>query len=155
MGNLDGNLYGLGGYKDNVSKEWESKKGYYKLAFVESFDKMTDRDVDIRQEYAKDLIATYVKVPKSMVVFRKKSSTTSLASLDEVFYVKIGKSTVGKISIRVQRTFTQTTLSFVFQEKSIRDVASKHKKGMRTFGGKSKADTRQANRRNRKGKKKS
>lgn len=155
MGNLDGNLYGLGGYKNNTQKEWESRKGYYRLAFVESFNKMTDRDIDIRQEYAKDLIATYARVPKDMVVFRKKSSKTSLVSLDEVFYVKLGKSTVGKISIRVQRTFKEATLSFIFQEKRIRDVAKNHEKGIRGYAGKSKSDKRQANRRNRKNKKKS
>ncbi len=154
MGNLNGNLYGLGKYNNNTQKEWESRKGYYRLAFVESYNKMTTRDVEIRQEYAKDLIANYAKVPKDMVVFRKKSSKTSIVSLDEVFYVRIGKSTVGKISIRVQRTFSEATLSFIFQEKRIRDVAKTHEKGLRGYNGISKAKKRQANRGNRKNKKK-
>jgi len=154
MGNLNGNLYGLGSYKNNVSKEWQSKKGYYKLAFVETFNKMTERDIEIRQEYAKDLIATYIGVPKSMVTFRKRSTKTTIASLDEVFYVKVGKITVGKLSIRVQRTFSQTSLNLIFQEKRIRDVATSHKKGLRSYGGQTKSDKRQANRSSRKGKKK-
>lgn len=154
MGNLNGNLYGMGHYKDNVKKEWESNKGYYRLAFVETYNKMTTRDVEIRQEYAKDLISIYARVPKDMIVFRKKSSKTSLTSLDEVFYVKIGKSTVGKMSIRVQRTFREATLAFVFQEKRIRDIDSPKTRGMKGFKSKTKAQKRKGNRNNRKGKKK-
>lgn len=155
MSNLDGNLYGLGHYKDNRRKEWESNKGYYKLAFVETFDKMTERDIEVRQEYAKDLISTYMKVPKDLVSFRKKSSKTGIASLDEVFYVKVGTNTVGKISIRIQRTFKEATLGIVYQEKRIRDTyTAPAVRGHKGYTGRSKSDVRQANRRNRKGNKK-
>src|SRR5699024_8398407 len=94
------------GNNHTVKKQRQSYRGYYKLGFVEPYNGVSERDVEIRQEYAKDLISKYTGIPKNMIQFRKKSTNQTIVSLDEVFYVKTGKEILGKMSIRVQRMFT-------------------------------------------------
>ena len=153
MANQGGNLLGSGGNKDNIKKERKSHKGYYELAFVEGFSNMSDKDVDIRQEYGRDLISKYLNVPEDYITFRKKSSKNTMISVDEVFYVKVGTDTVGKLSIRVQKLFKEASLTFVFQEKAIRPKNHKKPTGMQGFTKKSKAEKRKTDRKGRKGKK--
>ena len=135
MGNSKGNLQALGkGSSNQIKKERQTNKGHYKLAFIEPFSGVTNRDVEIKQEYAKDLISKYVGYPKDMIKFRKKSAKQTVLSLDEVFYVKIGLETVGKVSIRVQRTFKANNMTIIYQEKKLRAPRkpTKKKKGSRT-----------------------
>lgn len=119
--NRTGNLMASGDGSNAVSKLKKSHKGYYKLAFVEPYDKMTERDIELRQEYAKGAISQYLKVPKEMITFRKKSTNQTIISLDEVFYVKRGVETIGKVSIRVQRLFSSNNMTIIFQIKAIRE----------------------------------
>ena len=153
MANHGGNLLGSGAYKDNIKKERQSHKGYYELAFVEAFNSMTEKDIDIRQGYAKDLISQYLSVPEEYITFRKKSEKKTLISIDEVFYVRVGTDTVGKLSIRVQQLFKDASMTFIFQEKALRPKNHKKPTGMQGFTNKTRADKRIRDRRGRKGKK--
>lgn len=108
--------------KGNHDKTYESRskstKGYYEMAFSEPFDRLSERDVEIRQEYAKDAIARYYGIHKNYIQFRKKDSTTSGVNLDEVFYVMIGKQPVGKVSIRITRfSKTNNRMLLIYQHK--------------------------------------
>lgn len=153
MANKNGNLFGMGSYGDNVKKEWESYKGYYVLAFTEAFDGITEKDVGIRLEYGTDLISRYLGVKKDLVYYRKKSSKTTKVSLDEVYYVKLGSASVGKLSIRVQRTFRGINLLFLYQEKRIRDAKKGDRGRNRSNHKKTKAQKAETQRDNRKNKK--
>lgn len=145
-GNPFGNLDGLGHYRNNIEKEWQSKKGHYKVAQVESFEGVTERDVELRREYAKDLIGMHTNSAADFIQLRRKESNVTLSSLHEVYYVKIGHNTVGKISISVQRVFNKINLSFIFQEKRVRDSAGQGKNKQMNPEGVSKATKRKQNR---------
>lgn len=150
MSNINGNLLGLGGSKNNRAKQRKSHKGYYKLAFVEPYERMTERDVELRQEYAKDLIGKYTGLPKDLIQFRKKSSKQTIVSLDEVFYVKTGKEPIGKLSIRVQRLFKSVSLTIIYQEKRLSDDSTYSRDAQGSFKRKSRSAKRKTSRKRKK-----
>jgi hypothetical protein len=104
---------------DAYKKARQSTKGHYRVEFTRTYEDMTDRDIDLRKVYGKDLVASNVGVPTDMItlVSKKKTGEQTLTSLDEVFYVKVGKDNYGKLSIRTQRLRKSSMLIFVFQVK--------------------------------------
>ncbi|ANY29329.1 hypothetical protein [Bacillus phage PK16] len=117
--------YGLNGVhengKDAFNRSKQSTKGSYRIAFTEVFDHVTERDIELKQTYMVDLLSSYMKVPVDMITLKPKRKTPSqtLTSLDEVFYVKVGKDVYGKCSIRVQRLWKNNVLIFIFQDKKL------------------------------------
>jgi hypothetical protein len=97
----------------------KSTKGHYRVEFTHVYEKMTDKDVELRKTYGRDLVAGSVGVPIDMVTLKpkKESGDQTLTSLDEVFYVKVGQDNYGKLSIRTQRLWKSSNLIFVFQAK--------------------------------------
>lgn len=126
-----GNLGSInkGNHKKAQEKRSKSTKGYYSMAFTEPFERLSNRDVDIRHEYAKDAVARYYAIHKNYVSLRGKSSKNTGSNLDEVFYVYVGQHPVGKISIRITRfSDTNNRMLLIYQHKNNtpkRDV--KHK----------------------------
>lgn len=112
---INGN--GTDAYKQSL----KSNKGHYRIEFTRTFENMTDKDVELRVQYGKDLVAGNLAVPVDMVKLRAKktSGEQTLTSLDEVFYVKVGNVNYGKLSIRTQRLRKNALLIFVFQIKKI------------------------------------
>lgn len=116
-----GNLssFNSGNHKKANDKRSKSTKGYYSMAFTEPFDRLTNRDIDIRKEYATDAVARYYGIHKNYVRLRNKSSKNSGSNLDEVFYVYVGQHPVGKLSIRISRfTDTNNRMVLVYQHKN-------------------------------------
>lgn len=103
------------------SNALKKKEGKYKPSFVEPYDNLTEREVGLKLEYAKDLLSKHLGVSRELIKLETKRSkkVTTLTSLDEVYYVKVGTSILGKISIRTQRTWKSTSLLFVYQEKQV------------------------------------
>lgn len=103
------------------SNALKKKEGKYKPSFVEPYDNLTEREVGLKLEYAKDLLSKQLGVSRELIKLETKRSkkVTTLTSLDEVYYVKVGTSILGKISIRTQRTWKSTSLLFVYQEKQV------------------------------------
>ena len=139
MGNRFGNLQGSGGGSKSSAEAYKKRRksehGYYKLAFVENYAKITERDIELRLEYAKDAVGRFMGVPKQMVTFRKKSTKQTTVSLDEILYVKVGVDTVGKISIRVLRAFSYSNMDIIFQVKRLQDRSdTKYSLSRRTQG---------------------
>jgi len=99
----------------------KSTKGHYRVEFVKTFEDMTEKDIELRVKYGKDLVASNLGVPVDMVTFRakRKEGIQTLTSLDEVFYVKVGQDTAGKLSIRTQRLWKSNLLLFIFQVKKM------------------------------------
>lgn len=106
---------------DAYKRARQSNKGHYRVEFTNVYEKMTDRDIELRKVYGKDLIAGSVGVPADMItlVSKKKTGEQTLTALDEVYYVKVGKDNYGKLSIRTQRLWKSVTLIFVFQVKKV------------------------------------
>ncbi|QZA69064.1 hypothetical protein 278BB001_120 [Bacillus phage 278BB001] len=105
--------------KDAHSQARKSTRGHYRVEFTEVFERMTEKDIELRKTYGIDLVAGNLKVPTDMVTLRakKKTGEQTLTSLDEVYYVKVGQETCGKLSIRTQRLWKSSNLIFVFQIK--------------------------------------
>lgn len=150
ISNANGNLYGSGSSKNNVAKQRKSHKGYYKLGFVEPYERMTERDIELRQEYAKDLIGKYTGLPKDLIQFKKKSTNQTILSLDEVFYVKTGIEPIGKVSIRVQRLFKTVSLTIIYQEKRLSGDTTYSRDAQGNFKRKSQSAKRKASRKRKK-----
>lgn len=104
---------------DAYKQALKSNKGHYRIEFTKTFENMTDKDVELRFTYGKDLVAGNVGVPADMIKLRAKktSGEQTLTALDEVFYVKVGNVNYGKLSIRTQRLRKNALLIFVFQIK--------------------------------------
>ncbi|AHJ87177.1 hypothetical protein BCP8-2_139 [Bacillus phage BCP8-2] len=105
--------------KDAYKRSRQSTKGIYRVGFTEMFERVTERDIELKHTYAKDLLSNYLKVPVDMIHLKvKRKPQQTLTSVDEVFYVKVGSDIYGKVSIRVQRVLRGNILIFVFQEKA-------------------------------------
>ena len=121
LGRGKGNLGSInkGRQKEAAERRSKSTKGYYSMAFTEPFDRLTTRDIDIRQEYAMDAVARYYGIHKNYVHLRNKSSKPTGINLDEVFYVYVGQHPVGKMSIRVTRfSETNNRMVLIYQHKN-------------------------------------
>lgn len=121
FGRSKGNLGSInsGRQREAAEKRSKSTKGYYSMAFTEPFDRLSERDIEIRHEYAKDAVARYYGIHKSFVQLRSKSSKPSGINLDEVFYIYVGQHPVGKLSIRVTRFSKKNNrLLLIYQHKN-------------------------------------
>lgn len=106
--------------RDAYKKSKQSTKGHYRVEFTKMYEDMTDKDVDLRKEYGKQLVAANVGVPADMITLKVKRNPgdqQTLTCRDEVFYVKVGTDNYGKLSIRTQRLRKSSALIFVFQVK--------------------------------------
>lgn len=121
-GNISGvvgrNYTGLGGHSSGSETKRLSTKGYYQVGFVKEYKDLTEKDIMLKLEYGKDLVSSYIGVHSDMINLRKKQEKQTLASLDSVYYVSVGKEPVGKLSIRAQRRFREVGLTFVYLEKN-------------------------------------
>ena len=105
--------------KDAYRKSKQSTKGTYRVEFTKMYEGVSEKDIELRKTYGKDLISLNVGVPADMITLRTKkdNSNQTVTALDEVFYVKVGKDNYGKLSIRTQRLRRSNLLIFVFQVK--------------------------------------
>lgn len=100
-------------------KYLQSKRGTYNMEFIRSFKDMTEMDIDLRIDYAKDLLHKLLNVHEDFIQFemKKGSGKSGITTRYEVFYVSVGKEVVGKMSIATQRAFLTNTLTFVYQSR--------------------------------------
>jgi hypothetical protein len=106
---------------DAYNQARKSTKGHYRIDFSKVYENMTEKDIELRRKYGKDLVAQSLGVPGDMITLKLKRQGVqqTLTSLDEVFYVKVGQDTAGKLSIRTQRLRKNNLLMFVFQVKKV------------------------------------
>lgn len=114
--------------KHSHSTQRKSNKGYYKLAFVEPFTNLTQRDIDLKKEYALDAIGRFYDTNKSLLHLRKKEENQSYLAIDTIYYVRLGKEPIGKVSIRVTKLFNTNSMTIVYQEKNVDDPNKKRKR---------------------------
>lgn len=104
---------------DAYNQARKSTRGHYHIDFSKVYENMTEKDIELRRTYGKDLVAQSLGVPADMVTIKLKRQglQQTLTSMDEVFYVKVGQDTAGKLSIRTQRLRKNSLLMFIFQVK--------------------------------------
>lgn len=106
---------------DAYNKARKSTKGHYRVEFSKVYENMTEKDIELRKTYGKDLVSQFIAVPEDMITLKmkRKGLTQTLTSLDEVYYVRVGQDIAGKLSIRTQRLWKNNLLIFVFQAKKV------------------------------------
>lgn len=119
---------GLGDGSKAVSKVKKSTRGHYRVEDSVMFTDVSERDLELKRDYAKDLVSKSIGISKDMLQLKAKGpAVQTIASVDEVYYVKQGKITVGKVMIRQQRTFKYNNLIIIFSKKYVRAPESKAK----------------------------
>jgi len=143
-----------GGVNDNgrnaMNNAKKSTKGHYRIAFSKLYERVSEKDVELRKKYAMDLISKEVAVPVDLITLKARKSTgeQTVTALDEVFYVKVGSITYGKISIRTQRHWKGVNLLFIFQTKGTKlQPPKKGFPGMRGYKKRTKSQVMDANNR--------
>jgi hypothetical protein len=107
---------------DAYNQSLKSAKGHYKLEFTQMYEHLSERDIDLRYTYAKDLLSNNIGVPTHMINLKPKRTESlqpTLTARDEIFYVRVGNVIYGKMSIRTQRLRRNLVLIFIFQVKKI------------------------------------
>ncbi|QIG60906.1 hypothetical protein vBLinoVEfB7_163 [Listeria phage vB_Lino_VEfB7] len=144
-GNLPRGYTALGDGSESHKTVERALRGYYTVDFSNIYEHMTERDLEVRQAYAKDLISQRTGIPLDMILFRKKTEKQTLTAIDEVFYVKQGVKTIGKVSIRSQRLLSSNMLIIIYMSKSHMPRVVRNT-GMKTYTKRSKSDIRVAKR---------
>lgn len=105
--------------REAYAQSRKSTKGHYRVEFTQVYDNMTEKDIELREVYGRDLVSGNVGVPIDMITLQKRGKTgkQTLTALDEIYYVKVGRDIYGKLAIRTQRLWKSNTLIFVFQVK--------------------------------------
>lgn len=106
-----------GGNFEYAENRKKSKKGFYQVAFTKEYKGLSSRDIELKNEYGKDLVSKYTGCPKEVLHLQRKSEKTGLTAIDTVYYIKEGKYTIGKLAIREQQTFRDLGLIFIYLTK--------------------------------------
>jgi hypothetical protein len=100
----------------NVRKK--STKGSYYIKFTKVYQSVSEKDIELKEKYAKDLLSDELVTPVEFIKLKRKGKDKqTLTALDSVHYVVIGSITVGKVSIRVQRLWKGINLIIIYQQR--------------------------------------
>ena len=114
------NLTAIGTAGKGEQTKRHGTKGFYRVIFVQTMDNVTEKDVDLKLDYAREFIYTEIGIPRDFIKFQLKDQTQTMTSLDTVHYVRRGKEIMGKISIKVMRIGKRTQMYFIFQQRDYR-----------------------------------
>lgn len=117
--NTYGNLLGSGTKTDHTSIIRNSKRGYYYIEFSKKYRGISELDIDLRFNYAIELIALHTGTPEYLISLDTKKETITESSLDGVYYVHQGSHIIGKMSISVRRYGNINELLFIYQKKEL------------------------------------
>ncbi|AMW63130.1 hypothetical protein SAGEFAYGE_210 [Bacillus phage SageFayge] len=118
---------GMNGLNDNGRNAMQGvlKKtsGNYRVEFIEEFKNVTERNVELKEKYALELVAKHTGTSIDIIrlVPKRNGEVVTLTCLDSVYYVKIGTTILGKVSIRVQRTFRGRSIMIVYKTKVLKE----------------------------------
>lgn len=90
----------------------------YQIVTTREYKGVTDADVDLRMKYAKSLISNATGTDKKLITFQKKSDVQTLTSVNEVYYVRLGGKSYGKLSIRIQFLKRGNDIYFILRRKA-------------------------------------
>ncbi|MBT9670506.1 hypothetical protein GPK34_00445 [Secundilactobacillus kimchicus] len=81
----------------------EKKEGLYDEGFNTTLRDATDKDIELAEHYGIELVSQYHKVLMPLIHLIEKRSTSTLTSNEKVYYVAVGKTIWGKLSISIQQ----------------------------------------------------
>lgn len=126
---MKGRLGGLmnSGMSRGDTSAWESRrqsgKGFYETRFVETYDNLTERDLDLLYDYGIDLVRKFTGEPKKTLSLSEKKNKQTVLGRNEVYYVKRGVDIIGKLSISYRATPNERlSATYIYQEKKLTQV---------------------------------
>lgn len=125
------NLTALGGGAKGEKVKRQGTKGHYSLSFTRTMDNVTEKDVELKLDYGREFIYINTGVPRYLIKFQIKEEHQTLASASYVYYVRRGKETIGKLSIKVLRFGKRTKIFYVYQQKAYRPKGTRQAKTRR------------------------
>lgn len=115
--NTKGNLLGLGDGSTAYQKQLKSRKGFYYISLQKRYRGVSELDVELREDYALDLLETHLRTPRDFLRLVEKKENLTETSLDTVYYVYQGVIVLGKMAISVRRYGSLRELLFIYSEK--------------------------------------
>lgn len=76
---------------------------------------LTDKDIDLRESYAKDLIVNISRVDPKFLALERLTSSLSASALSETYKVHLGVREWGIVSIRTQNMLGKYNMLIVVQ----------------------------------------
>ncbi|QYC50845.1 hypothetical protein [Mammaliicoccus phage vB_MscM-PMS3] len=99
--------------KDYLKKQ----SGRYDFIFSKMYHNVSDKDIELKEKYAIDLVSRYTGINKKYLRLTLYNDNIDITTSTYNYYVLQGKVVRGKVSIRVQYTFSSIILIFTYSEK--------------------------------------
>lgn len=105
--------------RDTILKQQRTIKRGESLTLVGSYQwkNLTDRDIDLRIEYATDLLSNTMGVDSKFVHLKERTKSATAVSMSETYTVKVGVKEWGVVSIRTQGLSNKYSMFIIVQRK--------------------------------------
>lgn len=103
--------------RDTILKQQRTIKRGESLTLVGSYQwkNLTDRDVDLRIEYATDLLSNTMGVEPKFIHLKERTKSATAVSMSETYTVKVGVKEWGVVSIRTQGLSNKYSMFIIVQ----------------------------------------
>lgn len=99
------------------SKRSKSKNGQYTTAITKRYEHITDNDLELKESYGISLIARFHQIKRNYLHLEPYNDNFNKTSQTYNYYVRMGKSIIGKLSIRIQYSLNGTHLIYNYMKK--------------------------------------
>jgi hypothetical protein len=105
--------------RDTILKQQRTIKRGESLTLVGSYQwkNLTDRDIDLRIEYATDLLSNTMGVDSKFIHLKERTKSATAVSMSETYTVKVGVKEWGVVSIRTQGLSNKYSMFIIVQRK--------------------------------------
>lgn len=105
--------------RDTILKQQRTIKRGESLTLVGSYQwrNLTDKDVDLRIEYATDLLSNTMGVEPKFIHLKERTKSATAVSMSETYTVKVGVKEWGVVSIRTQGLSNKYSMFIIVQRK--------------------------------------
>lgn len=111
------------------AKARKGTAGRYTLAFMNTFEGMTEHQLDIKEKYALNLIANYMGMDAKFFRLEPVKAIPTVLGGDYTYKVSQGDYTIGKLSISITITrLTGKSMCVIFNERNVKTRKAKKRK---------------------------
>lgn len=87
----------------------------------------TAKDIELKEHFGLELISSYQKILIPLIQLMEKSKSTTMTSQEIVYYVCVGQTFIGKLSISVMTYPNETQIWYLYKYKTIASEYKKHR----------------------------
>lgn len=105
--------------RDTIRRQQHTIKHGESLTLVGSYQwkNLTDKDVDLRLEYATDLLSNTMGVDSKFIHLKNRTKSATAVSMSETYTIKVGVKEWGVVSIRTQGLNNKYSMFIIIQRK--------------------------------------